>query len=143
MRVQQHHRCSHKKQGDFEMEAFSLTPNISGNSWSNLAIKDSFEISSSWGFPNQPWLLHKVLAEILGFKEKGSILKFVKLLLRLKMFSTILFQSFPYFLLYDINSTYFNSIYSVENILIFSRMAILKSKNNPIHYAWMYQGKQI
>ena len=36
-----------KRQEDFEMEAFSLTLNISSRSWSNLATKDSFEISSS------------------------------------------------------------------------------------------------
>ena len=32
---------------DFEMEAFSLTLNISNSSGSNLATKDSFKISSS------------------------------------------------------------------------------------------------
>ena len=35
------------KRDDFEMEAFSLTRNISNSSWSNLATKDSFKISSS------------------------------------------------------------------------------------------------
>ena len=38
------------KRYDFKMEAISLTLNISTNSWSNLASKDSFEISSSRGF---------------------------------------------------------------------------------------------
>ena len=45
-----------KKRVDFEMEAISLTLNISANSWSNLVSKDSFEISSPWWFQNRPWL---------------------------------------------------------------------------------------
>ena len=36
-----------KKSHNFEMEACSLTLNISASFWSNLATKDSFEISSS------------------------------------------------------------------------------------------------
>jgi len=36
-----------KKRYDLEMEAISLTLNISANSWSNLVSKDSFENSSS------------------------------------------------------------------------------------------------
>ena len=35
------------KRDDFEMEAFSLTLNISNSSWSNLATKESIKISSS------------------------------------------------------------------------------------------------
>ena len=40
-----------------EILAFSLTFNYSANSWPNVACKDSFEISLSWGFQKCPWLL--------------------------------------------------------------------------------------
>ena len=41
-------------------EAFSLTVNITINSLSNITTKDSFRISSSWGFRDCPWLLHLI-----------------------------------------------------------------------------------
>ena len=50
----------HKTSGQFEMEAFSLTVNISINSWSNLTTKDSFKIlrkSWFWNCHQCPWLL--------------------------------------------------------------------------------------
>ena len=58
-----------KKRYDSEMEAFSSTSNISAKSLSNLASKDCFEISSSWGFRNCPWLLDfiKIWPRYWGF----------------------------------------------------------------------------
>ena len=45
-----------KKLNDFEMEAFSLTLNISAKSLSNLTTKDSFWILKMSWFWNWPWL---------------------------------------------------------------------------------------
>ena len=46
-----------KKRHDFEMEAFSLTLNISAESLSNIKTKGSFGILRTSRFQNYPWLL--------------------------------------------------------------------------------------
>ena len=57
--------------------AFSLTLNISNTSWSNLASKDSFKISLSYGFQN--WLLDLIKIQLRygGLKRVGFHFKIV------------------------------------------------------------------
>ena len=75
--------CNYKKQDNFEMESISLTLNISANSWSNLASKDSFKISSSWGFRYWPWLkdLIKIRLRYWGLKRRLPFPKIIPFLL--------------------------------------------------------------
>ena len=70
--VNLHYTRARKKRDDFEMKAFSLTLNITARSWSNLAMKDSFEIRSSKGFWNCLLLLDliKIWLRYCGLKRR-------------------------------------------------------------------------
>ena len=61
-----------KKRYNFQLEAFTLTLNISAKTLSNTTIKDSFEISSSRGFRKCPWLLDliKIWLRYWGLKRR-------------------------------------------------------------------------
>ena len=57
------------------MEAISLTLNISTNSWSNLASKDSFKFVLRIPKPTLALRFDKDLAKILEVEEKAFISK--------------------------------------------------------------------
>ena len=67
--------CVHarlQKRDDFSVEDISLNLNNSVKSLSNPTTKDSFEISSSWGFRNCHWLLDfiKIRLSYWGLKRR-------------------------------------------------------------------------